>query len=318
MVDSEPKVPGPAIVEEVLRNQLVGWRADAGLIQADVSRYLDMATSTVSRVETGERSILAPGMKIKAMLGLYGVSEADREAALQKLSVLQVAQAQPLTPDYKAVSKSQHNYVQYEAYADRIRAFGLLLVPDILQTQEYATGLVGSVYQDTARLKAWQRIRQERAERILGPDGPPLRIMIGETALHAAVGGLGLPEHQRYDPMIRMLDRLKTANTVGRSLCNEAVEQDRNPHVSIQVVPLKYGTHQLQKHYTINHFEFDDPQVGRRAYAEMDGDKVVVADDIGAQFVRLFDDLSGAIPGPEHTATMLDAIQQGYGKQWPA
>lgn len=64
-----------------------------------------------------------------------------------------------------------------------------LLVPGILQTEAYALAIATALTGDEGRARRIAEFRMLRAERLLRPDGPRLRMVVDEAALLRHVGG---------------------------------------------------------------------------------------------------------------------------------
>jgi Domain of unknown function (DUF5753)/Helix-turn-helix domain len=112
------------------------------------------------------------------------------------------------------------SYVADEAEAERIRTWQPLLIPGLLQTEEYAWAVI-QAGRAASPDDAQRRVMARMARRTLlnRPDGPQLDAIVDEAALRRPVGG---PETMREQ--LRELLRPR-------------------PNVSVRVVPFQAGVH---------------------------------------------------------------------------
>ncbi len=113
-------------------------------------------------------------------------------------------------------------FVEYESSASSLRIFEHVLVPGLLQTEDYARAVLATrpntTDDETEQLVAARMDRQA----ILAPGGPPLLwVVLDEAVLHRQVGDL--------QTMADQLARL--------------AELSRRPNVTIEVVPYGAGAH---------------------------------------------------------------------------
>lgn len=108
-----------------------------------------------------------------------------------------------------------------EAAATMIRAFECLLVPELLQTDDYARAVVTLGYWSPSEQLRRVELRRRRRE-ILGPSGgPTLWAVLDEAVLHRPVGG----------------------TQVLRTQLEHLVEMSSRPNVVIQVLPFFASGH---------------------------------------------------------------------------
>jgi transcriptional regulator with XRE-family HTH domain len=230
-------VPASTVRRQRLASQLRQLRERAGLTLEDVAARTDVATSTLSRIETGQ--IGAKPIIVKAMLDLYGVAGADAEALVQ---LARDARARGWWHQYLDVIKPGYaDYIALEAEAEAVYNYEPTIMPGLLQTAAYyeAIGSAGadldSVPADVrSRLTELRLARQRRLT-----EWPPLRFhaIVEETLLRRVVGDEDVLREQLEH--IGQLARLE--------------------NVTVQVIPERVGSHPgLLGGFSI--LTFDDPE----------------------------------------------------------
>jgi transcriptional regulator with XRE-family HTH domain len=205
-----------------LRNELRRLRVTAGLTQQDVAQAMDWSLSKLIRIESGVVRITTNDLK--ALLHHYGVddpAEVDRFLTMARAGKEQRA----WWSQYREATSQQFlNFLAYENSASLIYQFEPLLIPGLLQDEDYARA-VSQAYRGAASDKSveqWVELRMQRQEEILERNDPPeIVFVMDEAALHRWVGGREVMRHQ--------LRRLKTEAT--------------RDNVTIEVVPFRAGAH---------------------------------------------------------------------------
>jgi transcriptional regulator with XRE-family HTH domain len=179
-----------------VRRRLVGgalrrYRENVGYTLDDSARLLECDRSKISRIETGQRGIRP--RELRDLLAEYGVADAE-QAALAAIAAR--AGRDGWWQSYpEAVSGDYLDYVILESAASQIMAYEAQLVPDLLQTGEYAGAVAAAdpgyatrqQREDAVAVKARRR-HAVLAGRSTG-EVPRLAVILGEGALHQAVGG---------------------------------------------------------------------------------------------------------------------------------
>jgi hypothetical protein len=144
---------------------------------------------------------------------------------------------------------SVERYLNAEKQARTIRHYSALVVPDLLQTPEYAHALI-TAHHPTAKPEVIECLVRDRLNRqeLLTQDAPPtLWMIVDEIALRRPIGG----------------------TEVHRAQLDSLIEAAQPPHVGLQVIPLCTGAHAgLMSSFTILSF-VDDPDI---AYTEENDD----------------------------------------------
>jgi hypothetical protein len=119
-----------------------------------------------------------------------------------------------LTPAFR-------QYLGYESAAASIRTYHPIVVPGLLQTEDYAMAML-EPHVEEARARRIVELRTERQERALDSETPPWTFFVlDEAALHRQIGG---------------------ARVLRRQL-QHLIDMAQRPRVSVQVLPFTNGAH---------------------------------------------------------------------------
>ena len=212
-------VQDPTVQRRRLREELRRARDAAGLRQADVAHAMDWSPSKLIRIERGDVSVSTNDLK--ALLSHYGVKDRGKVNGLLELA--KSARGASFYDQYADLLKPGFKeYLAYEASASVIRQYEPVLVPGLLQTEEYGRGVLGSVAglgpEDVD--KAWT-VRRHRQDAVDRESPPEMRYILDEAALRRHVGRGPVMRHQ--------LERLR--------------ESAAELHISIQIMPFARGAH---------------------------------------------------------------------------
>jgi transcriptional regulator with XRE-family HTH domain len=209
----------PTVRRRRLALELRRLREAARLTCEEVADHLECSASKISRVETGRVSV-SP-RDVRDMLELYGVPPQQRE------SLVQLARDSRQKGWWHAYSDTMQpqfvTYVGLESAASEIRIYEVSLIPELLQTEDYAravirSGMMNSPPEDVERRVA---LRMARQPAITRDDPPKVWAVLDEAALRRRVGGAGLMRLQ--------LEHL--------------LAQAALPNVAVQVIPFGGGAH---------------------------------------------------------------------------
>ncbi len=207
----------PPVGRRLLGAALRRYREGLGYRLDDAARVLECDRSKICRIESGQRGIRA--RDLRDLLTEYGVGEQEQRTLA---AIAQSPRARGWWQPYADVLPGGWlDYLITEAAASQIQAYQPQLVPDLLQTREYARAVIGA---DPAVPADAQGLVLEamltRQQLILEKRRPELAVVIGEAALHQVVGGTGVMRAQ--------LTRL-------------AEMSGAYPQVTIQVLPFATG-----------------------------------------------------------------------------
>ncbi|MHA6802639.1 helix-turn-helix domain-containing protein [Salinifilum ghardaiensis] len=180
----------PTVERRQLGLALRRFREEVGCSQLEAAQRIGRSDARVSRVEEG-LATLGPG-ELTALLDLYGVGGADREA-VQTLGV-QSRQRQPRRPYVDSLPGAYQRLSDLEAAATGLFAYEAGVVPGLLQTPDYMDALfqaaegvwwqpAGSNRQSRARFRA-------RRQEAMWDSGTvqSVHFVLGEAALDELVG----------------------------------------------------------------------------------------------------------------------------------
>ncbi|MFF2515735.1 helix-turn-helix transcriptional regulator [Streptomyces sp. NPDC058086] len=216
---SEPR-SAPTVGQVVLGRRLLDLRERAGLKREEAARILRVAPATVRRMEMAEVALKIPYLQL--LLKSYGVSDEEAEAFVQ---LAEEANRPGWWQRFHDILPGWFSmYVSLEGAATLIRSYEPHFVPGILQTEEYARGVLKSGAIGQTRPEDIERhvaLRMQRQNLLTCEGAPRIWAVMDETALRRPVGG---PE-------------------VMRAQIDKLIEATKLPNVTLQVVPFSTGPH---------------------------------------------------------------------------
>lgn len=232
----------PMFQRRRLRMELRKAREAVNLTQREVAPAMDWSLSKLIRIETGAVGISTSDLKV--LLQLYRVDPARIEELVEAAR----AAREPAwwSPYRDVASQETLTLIGYESAASVIRNFEPVVVPGLLQTEEYARATLAEMVPLTApadpqvltRVDSLVELRMERQDRLTRrSDQPKIFFAMDEAVIHRWVGGPNV--------MRRQLRRIL-----------EALEQ---PEWTIWIVPFAVGLYQRQRTaYQLLEFPSDD------------------------------------------------------------
>ena len=270
-----------------LRRQLLAelrrLRPDHVHTQRQVADALDWSPSKVTRIESGAVSLSVTDLR--ALLDYYGVADPAVVERLIDLARRSRRARSPFATFGDVFSPVALRFFDFEHSASWIGELELLVVPGLLQTEEYARALM-SVYelgaQKSERFVRSRRVRQELWERA---DPPDLSFVLDESVLLRGIGGRAVMRAQ--------LERL--------------LEFAERPHVAIRILPLVLGEHVgLRGPFVLLKFAgTNDPDV---VYIEQRRGDAIFQDEVEviANHQRLFVELERCAAPPDEFCTYVE------------
>lgn len=225
-------VPSRALHRRRLARTLRAYRNRANLSIEQAAEQLLCGVGTVHRMENGES---AEPLRVKEALRLYG-APGDTITEMVLLAKEKRKRGLAPKPYYDLVAKIFAEYLDLEQEADRLQIVDSNLVPGMLQTREYARSIIenGDPYVSRDEVERYLEVRMARQERLTGDSPLELQVVLGEAALHCAIGGSGVLKAQ--------LEHLASVNK-------------HLPHVEVRVLPWSVGAHPaLGRNFTLLHF----------------------------------------------------------------
>jgi transcriptional regulator with XRE-family HTH domain len=208
----------PVTPRHRLGGELRTAREAKGLTREQAAKTIGFSLSKLLRIEGGEQGV-SP-VDLRALLALYDVTDEGRVAELGQLA--RESRRTSWWSGYRDyISRQFAQLLGLEGAALLIRVFHPLLIPALLQTNDYAFELLRPRTGE-AKARELTHLRVERQEQLFGRAEPPaMRFVFGEEALHRPIGSPRVMERQ----LRRLLE-----------LADE-------PSVSIRIVPLSAGAH---------------------------------------------------------------------------
>lgn len=210
----------PVVQRRRLRTELRRARQDAGLTQEHVAEAMDWSLSKVIRIEVGSVGISTNDLK--ALLRYYKIVDPGRTQELVALA--RAARERSWWSMYRDVGPpGLLQLIGYESAASTLRNFEPLIVPDLLQTEEYARAIIRGLddWAPVALVDTQAEIRMRRQALVDRTDPPLLFFVLDEAVVRRSVGGAGVMRRQ-VRRLIEMADR---------------------PHVTIEIIPFSAGVH---------------------------------------------------------------------------
>jgi transcriptional regulator with XRE-family HTH domain len=254
----------PMVSEHRLLIELRSARQRRGLSQREVADQLAWSLSKVIRIEGGTNGVSLTD--VSALAGLYqvGAEESGRMFELARAARegrrRPEGQGQECGQSQLALSRKFRLFLAYEESATLMRYFNPLLIPGLLQTEEYARALLagGFVVRPT-RIDDKVAVRLGRRERLDRADPPQVDIVLDEAAIRRPVGG---PE-------------------VMREQLNLLLELARRPSLNIRILPFGAGLYPgISGSFAV--LEFDQPMAGPVVYLETPSTDTTIRHDAAA------------------------------------
>jgi transcriptional regulator with XRE-family HTH domain len=270
-----------------VRRRLVGgalrrYRENVGYALEDAARVLECDRSKISRIETGQRGIRPK--ELRELLTEYGVPTSEQLALVSIAS--RGGQHSWWHPYAGTMSDDCLDYLIMESATSEIMAYEAQLIPDLLQTDEYARSIAiaepGYVTdqqrEDAVAAKAVRR-------QVVLSGSRRLSVILGEGALHQVVGGA--------DVLARQIDQLAR-------LSEEA------PAITLQVLPFSAGAHIGAGSGSLAILRFPDaPSLGVVYLEALSGGVYLESQSDVARYIRAFALLGAAALSPRESTRLL-------------
>ncbi|WP_371581206.1 helix-turn-helix domain-containing protein [Streptomyces sp. NBC_01314] len=274
----------PSLNRRRLRIELRKARENAGLTQRDAAQHLEWSLSKLIRIEAGTVSLGVTDLR--ALLQMYEVTDAERVTELENAA--RGSKGQSWWAQYSELVSPQYaQYLGYEGAANSIRMYNPIILPGLVQTEDYATALL-SAQAPESQVRQQVELRITRQERFFeSENGPTMNIVLDEAAVRREIGGPAV--------MRRQLDHLRTM-----------VEHSRT---SLQLLPFSAGAHYgIAAPFILLEFKDDDDLL----YIEGPTGGLSSRDDLGltARYQECFEDISSIAYRGDRMVGALDAIKE--------
>lgn len=278
--------PRQVVKRRRLRGELRSARMAAALTQDEVAVAMEWSPSKIIRIEAGSVGVSANDLK--ALLKLYNITEPNRVDELLTLARL----ARERLTTYRDAPPKLLQFIDYEASSATIRGFQPLVVPGLLQTEEYARAVIQAVVPKAskAQVEAAVTVRMRRQEILTRPDPVQLLAVVDEAVVRRQVGGDGAMRRQ-IKHLVAMGDR---------------------KNVTIEVVRFSAGVHPgVQGPFVI--FEFPDAEDDDVLFLESSRGDLIIRDELEeiAAYEERFGALRRLSSGRRGSLAFLEAVAAG-------
>lgn len=208
----------PTLLRRRLAAELQRLRKAAGYTKDEVAKAMEWSPSKMTRIE-GARFKQINANDVRAMLQLYGVTDPQEHDAV--IELVRESKRRGWLHQYRDVLPEWfQSYVGLEAEATQFQTFEPLLVPGLLQTQDYArmitaTGLIDRPQEDIDRSVDARMSRQQ----LLYDAHRKFWIVLDEGVLRRRIGNAQIMRDQLH----RLAETMEQTN------------------VTLQVLPLSAG-----------------------------------------------------------------------------
>ncbi len=182
----------------------------------DVAEKLLCSATKISRLETGARR---PSLRdVRDLCALY---EVDESTSAEFMSLARGAREQGWWTQYEDLNLDP--LIGLEQEASNITCYSMNYLPGLLQTEDYARGIITTVAPEMNPHIVRHRVeaRLRRQQLLQGNKRPRYHVLLDESVLRRGVGGAAL--------MVAQLDKVL-----------EAVRHDQ---VTVQVIPFASGAY---------------------------------------------------------------------------
>ncbi|HLU58319.1 MAG TPA: helix-turn-helix transcriptional regulator [Pseudonocardia sp.] len=291
MAEGGRSEPGSALPTEVrgvtarrivLGTQLRRLRERAGISRADAGYMIRASDSKVSRLELGR--VAFKERDVADLLTMYGIS--DPEEREQFLAMVRKANEPGWWRRYTDVVPSWfQEFIGLEESASRIHTYELQFVPGLLQTEAYVRAVLTRGRPDYAPPDIEKRINlrmQRQALITASPNPPKYWAIVDESVIHRPIGG----------------------RKVLREQLKFLLEQSKQPHITIQIVPNALSGYAAEGPFQL--LRFAEPELPDVVYIEHLGGAVMLdgVEEIEI-FSRALDRLTVDAETPDRSRQML-------------
>src|SRR6202044_2932521 len=170
--------PSPVVQRRRLRTELRRARLDADLTQEQVAAAMDWSLSKLIRIENGTVGISTNDLK--AILAHYKITDDGRTAEMLALS--RGARERSWWSAYRDASPRLIQLIEYESASFIIRNFQPMLIPGLLQTEEYAAAMIRNYSPQATEqeVKTAIEIRMKRQQILQQPEMPLMFFIMDE------------------------------------------------------------------------------------------------------------------------------------------
>ncbi|MET8278473.1 helix-turn-helix transcriptional regulator [Micromonospora sp. NPDC005174] len=281
-----PRPIGPTIPRWQLGEQLSALREGARVSQSQIADRLGCSVSKIQKIEAGEVGVVRAELEL--MLTTYDV--ADEQLRTELYALQKLGKQRGWWSKFGAVPAPFATFLGIESAATRIRAYEPMVIHGLLQTEEYARAIAGTValIADDGQRERQVRIRMERQEKLLGDDPPEIWAILDESVLRREVGG----SHVMAAQLKHLL----------------AMPQ----WITVQVVPFKNGGYPGTRG-AMTIFDFDDRLHSPVVYVECQAGNLYLekADDLDRCNLA-YNHMTASALSKQESARLIEAVAHQY------
>jgi transcriptional regulator with XRE-family HTH domain len=173
----------PTARQRELGTRLRGLRNEHNLTVEDVAEKLLCSATKISRLETGARR-----PSLRDVRDLCGIYEVDASTSAELMSLAKEARAAGWWTQYDDLNLDP--LIGLEDAATTITCYSMFYMPGLLQTQEYAQGIISIVAPKMDPRVVQQRVEARlRRQQLLSRDsGPRYNVLLDENVIRRGVG----------------------------------------------------------------------------------------------------------------------------------
>ena len=274
-----------------MRRRLLGgalrrYRENAGFTLEDAARLLECDRSKISRIETGQRGIRPK--ELRELLTEYGVPDPEQAALV---AIASRGGQRGWWHPYAAVLPGAYlDYVVMESAASEIMTYEAQVIPDLLQTDDYAHAIAAvepgyATDQQREQVVAAKAIRRQ----VVLASGRRMSMILGEGALRQAVGGAEVMAGQ-ISHLVRLIDDF--------------------PGLVVQVLPFSAGAHAAAGSASLAILRFPDaPSLGVVYLEALSGGVYLESQEDVARYIRAFALLRAAALSAADSMRLLSGLR---------
>ncbi|MCP2261047.1 Helix-turn-helix domain-containing protein [Streptoalloteichus tenebrarius] len=278
----------PTVRRRRLAMELRRLREAANRTNEEVARHLGCSPSKISRIELGRRPA-SPG-DVRLLLDFYGVNGSEADALV---AMARAARQKGWWHVYEdALPESFQVFVGLESDASAMRTFEPLLVPGLMQTEDYARAVLNTaIGADPSDVQRRVEVRMNRQKIFRQRQPVHLWALIDEAVLHRPVGGPAVMREQ--------LERL--------------LEEASNPNITLQVLRFEGGAHPgMSGSFVI--LEFPSPTDPAIVYLDsLTGGLYTEKSAEVQRFCLVWEHLRAKACAPDESAALIAARAKEYG-----
>jgi hypothetical protein len=222
-VPGQPGQPGqhvPSVSSRQLGRELRALREGKGIGCAAAAAALDRDPMWLVQIEVGQERITVEDLL--RLLEAYAVTE---DAVRGDLVELATRSGGPswLRPHVPWLKDLERDFIVLESEASTVRAFGIMLIPELMRTEAYARTIYAAVRAPDAGVTVEQELDlllNRQRHRVAG-SGRRLHVILDEQAVRRPIGDRGVMAGQ-----LRHL-----------------VERGRQDDAVVQLIPREVGAH---------------------------------------------------------------------------